>query len=225
MQQWITVTAGIIVSAALIFLLALGPPTGVDVEHFRELLLSYGPWAAVVSAVLMVAQAVIAPLPANVITITNGVVFGPFWGGLLSWTTTLLGSSLCFALSRTLGKPFAIRLAGGSIQSAERMFKKYGLQAVFVARIVPLVPFDAISYGAGLVGVPYSRFLVATAVGCIPGVVTYSYIGSIFAGFYWWVMITLLTISLVGIILASRLLRRAFARQASLGKTVTTPVS
>jgi uncharacterized membrane protein YdjX (TVP38/TMEM64 family) len=118
-----------------------------------------------------------------------------------------------------------MRMVGGSIQSAERMFKKYGLQAVFVARIVPFVPFDAISYGAGLVGVPYSRFLVATAIGCIPGVIAYSYIGNIIAGFYWWVMITLLAISLIGIILASRLIRRAFARQASLGKTAANPVS
>src|SRR5262245_44231615 len=110
MDKWITVTAVLIILAAIAFLLFLGPPTTAGVEHIRTLRLSYGPWAAVVSAVLMVAQAVIAPLPANVITITNGMVFGPIWGGLLSWSSTLLGASLCFVLSRNLGEAFALRI-------------------------------------------------------------------------------------------------------------------
>lgn len=219
MNRWISVAAALIIVIALGLLLVVGPSAG-GVDNLRELLLSYGHWSILVSAGLMVAQAIIAPLPANVITITNGLVFGPLWGGLLSWSSTLLGSSLCFVLSRALGKPFAARIVGGPIHGAEQFFQRYGLQAVFVARIMPFVPFDAISYGAGLVGVPYSRFLLATGVGIIPSVLVYSYIGSLISDIYWWVMVTLLTASLVAIIVATRLLKKTQISKVALSKTV-----
>jgi uncharacterized membrane protein YdjX (TVP38/TMEM64 family) len=136
----------------------------------------------------MIAQAIIAPLPANVITITNGLVFGPFWGGLFSWFSMLLASSVCFILSRTIGKRFATRFAGNSLENAELFFRKYGMQSVFLVRIMPFVPFDAVSYGAGLVGVPFTKFILATAIGIIPSIVVYSYIGTIVLGSYWWVL-------------------------------------
>src|SRR5262249_45524919 len=143
-------------------------PATNGIEHFRQQLLGYGPWAVLISAGLMILQSTIAPLPGNVVAITNGLVFGPFWGALLSCTTTLIGASLCFALSRRLGKPFARRIVGPSLDRVETFFNKYGLHTMFTIRIVPFMPFDAISYVAGLVGVPYWTFLLATAIGIIP---------------------------------------------------------
>jgi len=200
-------TAGAIIVIAILVLLMLGPSMG-NAEHLRNTLLSYGPWAIAISVGLMVTQAIFAPLPANVITITNALVFGPLWGGLLSWVSTLIGASLCFLLSKIWGKPFAEKIAGGSIQKAEQFFKSYGLHAMFLVRIMPFVPFDAVSYVAGLVGVPFSRFLFATAIGIIPSTLAYSYLGPLIAGIYWWVLIGLLSVSLIGVIITAILLRR-----------------
>jgi uncharacterized membrane protein YdjX (TVP38/TMEM64 family) len=219
MTRWISVTAGIIVAVAITLLLVVGPTAG-NAENLQNLLESYGPWAVVLSAGLTVAQAIIAPLPGNVITITNALVFGPLWGSLLSWMSTLLGSSICFLLAKRLGRPFADRIVGVPLQTAERFFKKYGLQAVFVVRIMPFVPFDAVSYGAGLVGVPFTRFLLATGVGIIPSVLVYSYIGTMIAGIYWWILMLLLTTSLVGIILASRFMPKKAATGVAMSKTI-----
>ena len=62
-----------------------------DVVGLRDYLLSFGLWAPVISAVLMVFQSVVAPLPAFVITFTNGLLFGAFWGTLLSWSSAKIG--------------------------------------------------------------------------------------------------------------------------------------
>jgi uncharacterized membrane protein YdjX (TVP38/TMEM64 family) len=207
MNRWLGITAAAVVIGCIALLALLGPPAG-GVDRLRELLLSWGPWAVAVSAALMVAQAIIAPLPANVITITNGLVFGPIWGSLLSWSSMLLGSSICFVLSRTLGRPFATRVVGKSLDKAESFFNRYGLQAVFLVRIMPFVPFDAVSFGAGLVGVPYLKFILATAVGTIPSIMVYSYIGSKVSEAYWWVLIGALCASLIALALATRLLKR-----------------
>lgn len=208
MNRWISFTAGTIIAVAIAVLLIVGPKAG-SVDNLRLTLLNYGPWVAVaVSAGLMIAQAIIAPLPANIITITNSLVFGPILGSVLSWFTTVLGASLCFMLAKSLGKPFAGRIVGSQLQKAERFFKNYGLQAMFLVRMMPLVPFDAVSYGAGLVGVPFSRFLLATAVGIIPSILVYSYLGKLIAGIYWWVLVAMLSFSLVGVIAAAKVFRK-----------------
>ena len=48
---------------------------------------------------------------------------------------------------------------------------------VFLLRLIPLIPFDAISYGAGLSKIRYMDFLGATCIGILPGVLVYSNIG------------------------------------------------
>ena len=207
MSRWISITAGLIVVVALVVLLVIGPKTG-NVENLKATMLAYGPWAVGISIGLAVGQAVIAPLPMNVIIITNGLVFGPVWGSLLSWFSTVLGASLCFLLSKSLGKPFAEKIVGSSMEKAEAFFRKYGLHAMFLVRVMPFVPFDAISYGAPLVGVPFSRFLLATAIGIIPSILIYSFLGKLIAGIYWWVLLGLLTTALIGICAAARLLRK-----------------
>ena len=207
MSRWISITSGIIVAVALTVLLIIGPTAG-NVENLRTTLLAYGPWAVGISIGLAVAQAIVAPLPMNVITITNALVFGPVWGSLLSWFSSILGASLCFLLSKTFGKPFAQKIIGNSMDKAEAFFQKYGLHAMFLVRILPFVPFDAISYGAPLVGVPFSRFLLATSVGIIPSILIYSFLGKLIAGIYWWVVLGLLSSALIGVLAASRILGR-----------------
>lgn len=207
MSRWISITAAAIVGIALIMLLVIGPKIG-SVENLRATMLAYGPWAIGISIGLSIGQAVIAPLPMNVIIITNGLVFGPMWGSLLSWFSTIIGASICFQLSKALGKPFAEKVIGNSMEKAEAFFQKYGLHAMFLVRVLPFVPFDAISYGAPLVGVSFSRFLLATAVGIIPSILIYSFLGKLIAGIYWWVLIGLLTAALIGIVAAARILRK-----------------
>lgn len=206
MNRSISAIAGIIIAAAIAMLLIIGPRAG-SAENLRDVLIDYGPWSVAISIGLMVGQAVVAPLPANVVTITNALVFGPVWGSLLSWASTILGACLCFLLSKTFGKPFAQKIVGSSIHKAEDFFRKYGLQAVFLVRMLPFVPFDAVSFGAPLVGVPFRRFLLATAIGIIPSILVYSYLGTVIAGIYWWVLVGLLTAALVAVVVATRLFR------------------
>jgi uncharacterized membrane protein YdjX (TVP38/TMEM64 family) len=229
-NRWVKgIPAAVLAGVAIGFLLTWSP-TFHGVDGLRQTLLSYGPWAAVVSALLMIIQATIAPLPANVTIVANGLVFGPFWGGLLSWVSIVIGASICFALAKKLGKPVAVRFAGRSLESAEKFFERYGLPAMFFIRITPFIPFDAVSYVAGLAGVSYGKFLLATAVGVIPSIVVYSYLGSIVVGRLWWIALLVLIISIFGVWIAVRLFRKlsqsellspsteALPRPASLGK-------
>lgn len=149
-----------------------------NVETARAYIASYGALAPVVSAVLMIFQSVIAPLPAFLITFANGLLFGVWWGAALSWSSAMLGATLCFFIARLLGRPVIIRLLSESaVNTSDRFFQRYGKHAVLIARLVPVISFDAISYGAGLTGMRFLWFGIATGIGQLPATLLYSYLG------------------------------------------------
>ncbi len=150
-----------------------------DIEYVKDYLLGFGVLAPVVSATLMILQSIAAPIPAFVVTFTNGLLFGWFWGALLSWSSAMAGAALCFWIARTLGRPVVERLAGGSaaLEVSDLFFERYGDRAVLIARLLPFVSFDIISYGAGLTSMGFWRFFWATGLGQLPATIVYSYLG------------------------------------------------
>ncbi|MFX1486675.1 MAG: undecaprenyl-diphosphate phosphatase [Promethearchaeota archaeon] len=139
---------------------------------------------------VMIVQAVAAPIPSEAIIMFGGGAFFSlygFWTGLLM--TGLIGGlgecagALCgFYISRLGGRPIALRLIGErGIRFADEWFIKWGGWAVLIGRLVPLIPFDAVSYGAGLTKMRFRSFLIATAVGAFPRAFFYGYLGILIA--------------------------------------------
>ena len=149
-----------------------------SIETARAYIAGYGALAPVVSAILMIFQSVIAPLPAFLITFANGLLFGVWWGAALSWSSAMLGAALCFFIARLLGRPVIVRvLSESTVNMSDRFFQRYGKHAVLIARLVPVISFDAISYGAGLTGMRFLWFAIATGIGQLPATLLYSYLG------------------------------------------------
>jgi uncharacterized membrane protein YdjX (TVP38/TMEM64 family) len=149
-----------------------------DIAGLRDYILSFGAWAPIVSVGLMVLQAIAAPLPAFLITFANGLAFGVFWGGLLSLFGATLAALISFFLARAFGRvPVEALVGKAGLESADRWFERWGAWAVFVARLVPIVSFDVISFAAGLTRMRSAGFLVATVVGAAPATFVYSYLG------------------------------------------------
>ena len=124
---------------------------------------------------LLVLQAVVAPLPAPALAMAGGYCFGTFEGFLLTWFGALLGGVVCFWISKLFGRGFVADSA--RMGRLDRYVEEHGALVVFVLRLIPLVSFDAISYGAGLSSLSFSRFLLATALGMAPGTFVFVYLG------------------------------------------------
>lgn len=126
----------------------------------------------------MVLQAMVAPLPSSPVTYVNGLLFGLWWGGLLSWASALAAAAICFGLSRRFGRPVAQRLVTArAVEWSDRFFERFGAYAVLLGRLLPFVSFDVVSYGAGLTRMSFMGFMAATAIGMIPGTLLYAYLG------------------------------------------------
>ncbi|MFH0976284.1 MAG: TVP38/TMEM64 family protein [Spirochaetota bacterium] len=157
--------------------------SSVDIEPIKEYIRSFGPLAVAVSFMLMVFQSVIAPLPAFLITFSNAAVFGWGWGALLSWSSAMAGAALCFGIAKLYGRSTVAKLTGKtSLKSVDKFFEKFGTHAILIARLLPFVPFDIISYGAGLTSMRFRHFIIATGLGQLPATVIYSYAGDMLAG-------------------------------------------
>lgn len=91
----------------------------------------------------------------------------------------MLGAALCFFIARLLGRPVIVSvLSESTVNMSDRFFQRYGKHAVLIARLVPVISFDAISYGAGLTGMRFLWFAIATGIGQLPATLLYSYLGN-----------------------------------------------
>lgn len=154
-----------------------------DFSAASEFIAQYGPAAAVVSFLLMVFQSVIAPLPAFLITIANANLFGWWQGAILSWASAMAGAALCFWIARVVGREAVEKLAGkNGIRQTEEFFQRHGTQSVLIARLLPFVSFDWVSYFAGLTSMRFWSFFLATGLGQLPATIVYSYVGGMLTG-------------------------------------------
>ena len=154
-----------------------------DFSAASDFMAKYGPAAAVVSFLLMVFQSVIAPLPAFLITIANANLFGWWQGAILSWTSAMAGAALCFWIARVVGREAVEKLAGkNGIRQMEEFFQRHGTQSVLIARLLPFVSFDWVSYFAGLTSMRFWSFFLATGLGQLPATIVYSYVGGMLTG-------------------------------------------
>ncbi|OON68742.1 TVP38/TMEM64 family protein [Hymenobacter sp. CRA2] len=138
----------------------------------------FGYWGPVVLVLAMVAQMFLFVINNALLILVAVLAYGPWWGSLLAWVGVLTASSLGYWIGHSLGEAFIIRLLG---EKAERkvagFVERYGIGAVAVARLTPVVSNDAISFVAGVARMGYWKFIGVTAVAIIPLIGLLAYLG------------------------------------------------
>lgn len=154
-----------------------------DFESMRSFIAQYGHWAMLVSALLMIFQSLAAPLPAFFITLSNANLFGWWQGCILSFVSSMLGAALCFYIARILGRDVVEKICTkGALKQIEDFFAQYGKRCILVARLLPFISFDVVSYAAGLTAMDFWGFFIATGIGQLPACIVYSYVGGMLTG-------------------------------------------
>ena len=149
----------------------------------RSFIAQYGPYAMLVSSLLMIFQSLAAPLPAFFITLTNANLFGWWQGCILSFVSSMIGAAMCFFIARILGRDIVERICTkGALKQIEEFFDKYGKKCILVARLLPFISFDVVSYAAGLTSMSFWGFFLATGIGQAPACIVYSYVGGMLTG-------------------------------------------
>ncbi len=114
-------------------------------------------------------------LPGSALTLAGGALYGIWPGLLLNWAGAMLGATLAFVLARRLGRDFVARRLKGRAAARDERAGRYGFRTILFLRLIPLVPFTALNYGAALSAVRARDYVAATAVGIVPACFAYTY--------------------------------------------------
>ena len=122
------------------------------------------------------ALAVAICLPVAVLTLLGGAIFGSVFGALLSWGGAMAGTVGTHFLARwIINAP--LRRLFGEHKLLKQLKEHDDTLSLFRLRVLPVAPFGVLDYIAGLANVSLRRLLAATAIGVIPSVVAYAYVG------------------------------------------------
>lgn len=141
---------------------------------------SLGPWGAVVF-VLAYVLACVCFVPASLLTLGAGAVFGVAVGGLCVSIGATLGAAASFMIGRHLARARVVRWIGDDarFKAVDAAVGREGWKIVLLLRLSPLFPFGLLNYGLGVSRVRLRDFVLASWLGMLPGTVLYVYIGSL----------------------------------------------
>jgi len=126
----------------------------------------------------LVYMAMFSVIPAgSIIAIAGGMAFGVYYGTLYTIIGAVAGATVAFYIARLLGRGAVDRFLKGKLNSFEEGMEKRGFLLIFVLRLIPIIPFNVISFGAGLSKIRYIDYMLATMIGIIPGVIAYTNLG------------------------------------------------
>ncbi len=141
---------------------------------------------------LAVLLATIPGVPFGLIGGIIGAKYGFVQGGIINLAANTAASAIVYFVVRYLLKERAIRWLQQSdkLQRMDHFFRDRVFWSILIARLIPIVPAALINVYAGLFGLPFRAFLLATFLGKIPFIVVYTYIGdSVQAGSSSWLLL------------------------------------
>jgi len=118
----------------------------------------------------MIFQTIVAFIPSEAVLMFAGaigiklfdiVIFGGI--GLI------IGAIIAFYIAKIGGKPIIAKLIGEKwINRVDKWVEKNGVKAILLSRLIPVIPFDLISYISGVTSLDFKYYLLATIIGSFP---------------------------------------------------------
>ncbi|KAJ0638457.1 putative SNARE associated golgi family protein [Helianthus annuus] len=109
-------------------------------------------------------------VPASVLTLGGGYLFGLATGFLADSTGAVLGATAAFLLGRTIGRPYVIAKLGDypQFRAIAIAIEKSGFKIVLLLRLVPLLPFNMMNYLLSVTPISICEYVMASWLGMMP---------------------------------------------------------
>ncbi len=123
----------------------------------------------------------VAALPGSILTLAAGFAYGPVWGLAIASPASVAGATCAFLLGRTFLRGWAERTVGNSprVRAIDAAIGREGFKLVMLLRLSPLFPFNVLNYALSLTRVSLGHYVLASAIGMLPGTALYVYLGSL----------------------------------------------
>ena len=127
---------------------------------------------------LLALTVVVSQLPGVPLAVGAGMLWGLWPGFLFSLAGGFIGSIVAYFIGRGLGREAVYTFTGKRVTFREGVGTRVAGIFIGVTRLVPILPFDIISYAAGISGVPFLVYAAVTLVGMAPSSLLIVYMGS-----------------------------------------------
>jgi uncharacterized membrane protein YdjX (TVP38/TMEM64 family) len=169
---------GILVLAAFIVAVRL-LPLGEWIASFQAWVKDLGAVGYVVYVLAYIVFCIFF-LPASVLTLGAGAIFGFVKGSIIVVVGATLGATASFLLGRTIMRRRieAMTASNPKFRALDRAIAREGGKIVFLIRLAPVFPFAFINFAFGLTGVRLVPYVLATFLGIIPVTLAFVYIAA-----------------------------------------------
>ncbi|MDU0200938.1 MULTISPECIES: TVP38/TMEM64 family protein [Paenibacillus] len=129
---------------------------------------------------------IIVPIiPYKIVIGLLGFMYGPLMGALISWTAASVASVIVFWLTRYLfqkqGRAYLSKYE--KLEKLQVAIEKNPFLTILLARLIPVIPQAVVNVIPAITSIPVVTFAVASALGKIPAMLLFAFIGSnLFAG-------------------------------------------
>jgi len=149
-------------------------------ERLVHVVRGLGARGAVVFAIIQILVAVSGILPASLLGVAAGSIYGLVSGFLLAAASTLGGALLSFFFSRSLFRTAIERLAARRprLRNLDARIARDGWKLVCLLRVSPIMPFSATSLALGLSAVSLRDYAIGT-LASLPALFGYVFIGTL----------------------------------------------
>ena len=117
--------------------------------------------------------------PSWLMTIGSGFIFGLLRGAAIVWAGAVIGAALAFLIARHVARERVAKWArkNARFSAIDRAIARKGWKIVLLLRLSPLVPYTISNYLYGLTAIRFLPYVLASAVGMIPLIFLYTYVG------------------------------------------------
>lgn len=176
----------------------------------------WGNLAPLAYVLVVTVEVVVAPIPGIMLYAPGGLIFGGFWGGLLSLIGNVLGAGLAAGFMKTFRGPGMARwVEGKHLEPIVERLRASGIWVILALRINPLTTSDLVSYAAGLAGIPIWKVMLGTLLGMAPLCWAQAYLAVELFEAAPWLIYPLIILSLVYVIVAVFVIRKALTNSKS----------
>ncbi|MCW8305993.1 VTT domain-containing protein [Acidiphilium sp. PA] len=177
----IAIAAGFaILAAALALSLAGGATWAARILDWLDRLRALGVLGWLIFVLLQTLVALIGFLPASLLGLAAGAVYGVALGFGLSSIGLLLGAGAAFSLARSALRPAIIRLVArrDGLRRFDAAIKRDGWRLVLLMRVSPVMPFSITSFALGLSGIGRRDYALGT-LASLPALALYVTLGAL----------------------------------------------
>ena len=149
-----------------------------SVDGLIRYLRSFGVIMPVAVYGMSLVLAIIPAVPFVILCSAAGIIFGLEKGTVIVWAGTLSGASITFFISRKLGYEWALaKSEGKGLAYLDKINGTKGFLVILGLRLLPYFPAPLVNITAGVSRINFGSFFFASALGKIPFIVGYTYLG------------------------------------------------